>query len=265
MRRCVVAAAPTARSSSRRSSSWSRPPSASWVHPDSAAGWSTGSAAATVSLPMIRTAARDRACPRPRLRWWPRGAARRRPRSGGYRALLDAKSKPTTRGAGELALRRRDDLHLAGVGVDPLQPRRGLARIVLEQLPAEPRLARLVEGAADCGEFGRHSAFAERMSLPVADQEPEIGCLAAQLFQLGRRSQDQVAARVARDRALDDFDHAIFVAAGEHEPRAHTMPRRRRQRAPRAAPPGAPAGASSAVSAGNRDRRACSFGSFFSR
>jgi len=127
-------------------------------------------------------------------------------------------------GAGELALRRRDDLHIAGVGIDPLQPRRGLARIVLEQLPAEPGLADLVEAAADGGEFGRHGAFAERMSLPVADQEPEIGGLAAQLFQLGRRPQDQVALRVASERALDDIDHAIFVAPGDHEPRHAQRP-----------------------------------------
>ena len=56
-------------------------------------------------------------------------------------------------GTGQPALRRGDDLHIAGVGLDALQPRRRLARIVLEHLPAEPRLADLVEAAADRREF----------------------------------------------------------------------------------------------------------------
>ncbi len=116
-------------------------------------------------------------------------------------------------------MRRRDDLHIAGVGVDALQPRRRLARVVLEHLPAEPRLADLVEAAADRREFRRHGAFDQRMSLPVADQKPEIRCLGAQLFQLGRLPQDQVAFRVTRERALHDIDHAILVALREHEAR----------------------------------------------
>lgn len=108
---------------------------------------------------------------------------------------------------------------MAGIGVDPLQPRRRLARIVLEHLPAEPGLADLVEAGADRGEFGRHGAFAEDATLPVADQEPEIGRLAAQLRQLGRRPQGQRALRIARERALDDIDDTVLVAPGEHEAR----------------------------------------------
>lgn len=120
-------------------------------------------------------------------------------------------------GAGQPALCRRDDLHIAGLGVDPLQPRRRLARIVLEQLPAEPRLADLVEAAADRSEFGRHGTFGERMSLPVADQEPEVWCLGTQLFELGRRPHGQAALCVARQCVLHDVDHAILVALGEHK------------------------------------------------
>ena len=122
-------------------------------------------------------------------------------------------------GAGQPALCRRDDLYIAGVGVDPLQPRGWLARIVLEKLPAEPRLADLVEAAADRGEFSRHGTFGQRMSLVVSDQEPEIRCLAAQLLQLRRRPQDQAALCVARECALHDVDHTILVAVGDHEAR----------------------------------------------
>lgn len=120
-------------------------------------------------------------------------------------------------GAGELSLCRGDDLDVAGVGFDALQPRRRLAWIVLEELPAEAGLTDLVEGAADSGEFGRHGAFAQRMPLPVADQQPEVGRLLTQLFQLGRRPQRQSALCVARERALHDFDNAIFVPLDQHE------------------------------------------------
>ncbi len=57
------------------------------------------------------------------------------------------------------------------------------------------------------------------MSLAVADQEPEIRCLASQLLQLGRRPHDQSALCVARQCALHDVDHTILVAVGDHESR----------------------------------------------
>lgn len=120
-------------------------------------------------------------------------------------------------GAGEPPLGRRDNLHIAGVGIDALQTGGRLARIVLEQLPAEPCLANLVETAADRGEFGRHDALAERVSLLVADLKPEIGRFTTQLLQFGRLAQHQAALRVARDRALHDVDHAIFIPLGQRE------------------------------------------------
>ena len=55
------------------------------------------------------------------------------------------------------------------------------------------------------------------MPLPVADQKPEVRCLGAQLFQVGRRAQGQPAVCVTRKRALHDLDHAIFVALRQHE------------------------------------------------
>lgn len=122
-------------------------------------------------------------------------------------------------GPGQPALRRRDDLHIAGVGLDALQPRCRLAWIVLEHLPTEPRLADLVEAAADRREFRRHGAFGQGMSLPVADQKPEVRRFSTQLLQIGRRPQDQVAVRIMRERALHDIDDAILVALGEHEAR----------------------------------------------